>query len=69
MLPYPHQFVTPNNNNIDLRLHNHDLQTKIQDIVSILLIENTPKNWYNVTKRRLINEYKRKIIVKISVVS
>ena len=60
MLPYPHHFVTPNNVDIDLRLHNRDLQTKIKSIISSLLTENTPKNWFNTTKRRLINQYKRK---------
>ncbi len=60
MLPYPHHFVTPNNIDIDLRLHNRDLQTKIKSIVSSLLTENTPKNWFHTTKRRLINQYKRK---------
>jgi len=60
MLPYPHHFVTPNNIDIDLRLHNRDLQTKIKSIVSSLLTENTPKNWFSTTKRRLINQYKRK---------
>ena len=59
MLPYPHHFVTPNNINIDLRLHNRDLQTKIQSIISSLLTKSTPKNWFNTTKRRLINQYKR----------
>ncbi len=59
MLPYPHHFVTPNNIDIDLRLHNRDLQTEIKYIVSSLLTENTPKNWFHTTKRRLINEYKR----------
>ncbi|CAF3538364.1 unnamed protein product [Adineta steineri] len=58
MLPYPHHFVTPNNIDIDLRLHNRDLQEKIRSIVSNLLTENTPKNWFNTTKRRLINQYK-----------
>jgi hypothetical protein len=62
MLPYPHHFVTPNNIDIDLRLHNRDLQTKIRNIVSSLLMENTPKNWFNTTKRRLINQYKRIIL-------
>ncbi|CAF4263082.1 unnamed protein product, partial [Adineta steineri] len=33
MLPYPHHFVTPNNIDIDLRLHNRDLQEKIRSIV------------------------------------
>ena len=60
MLPYPHHFVTPNNIDIDLRLYNQDLQTKISVIVSELLLQSTPKNWFHVTKRRLINEYKRK---------
>ncbi|CAF5072926.1 unnamed protein product, partial [Rotaria sp. Silwood1] len=32
MLPYPHHFVTPDNIDIDLRLHNHDLQAKIKSI-------------------------------------
>jgi hypothetical protein len=63
MLPYPHRFVTPNNIEIDLRLHNRDLQTRIKSIVSSLLIENTPKNWFNITKRRLISQYKRKCFV------
>jgi hypothetical protein len=58
MLPYPHHFVTPNNIDIDLRLHNRDLQTRIKSIISSLLTENTPKNWFNTTKRRLINQYK-----------
>ncbi|CAF0780260.1 unnamed protein product [Adineta ricciae] len=58
MLPYPHHFVTPSNTDIDLRLHNRDMQNKIQEIVSSLLKEQTPKNWFNSTKRRLINEYK-----------
>ncbi|UJR35359.1 hypothetical protein I4U23_028116 [Adineta vaga] len=58
MLPYPHHFVTPSNIDIDLRLHNRDLQAKIGTIVSSLLYENTPKNWFNTTKRRLINEFK-----------
>jgi hypothetical protein len=58
MLPYPHHFVTPNNIDIDLRLHNNDLQTKIETIISSLLAESIPKNWFNITKRRLINEYK-----------
>jgi hypothetical protein len=58
MLPYPHHFVTPNNIDIDLRLHNNDLQTKIGTIISSLLAESIPKNWFNITKRRLINEYK-----------
>ena len=60
MFPYPHHFVTPNHIDIDLRLHNQDLQTKIQSIVSSLLHENIPKNWFNTTKRRLINQYKRR---------
>ena len=60
MLPYPHNFITPNNIDIDLRLHNRDLQSKIKYIVSSLLTEKTPKNWFNTTKRRLINQYKRK---------
>jgi len=59
MLPYPHHFVTPNSIDIDLRLHNRDLQTKITWIVSSLLKNNTPKNWFNTTKRRLINQYKQ----------
>lgn len=59
MLPYPHHFVTPNNIDIDLRLHNRDLQTKVTSIVSSILKENTPKNWFNTTKRRLINQYKQ----------
>jgi hypothetical protein len=60
MLPYPHHFITPNNIEIDLRLHNRDLQTRIKSIVSSLLTKNTPKNWFSTTKRRLINQYKRK---------
>ncbi len=60
MLPYAHHFVTPSNIDIDLRLHNRDLQIKIQSIVSYILTKNTPKNWFNTTKRRLINQYKRK---------
>ncbi|CAF0762309.1 unnamed protein product [Rotaria sp. Silwood1] len=62
MLPYPHHFVTPNNIDIDLRLHNNDLQTKLTSIVSTLLNGNTPKNWFNTTKRRLINQYKHEQI-------
>jgi ribosomal protein S17E len=58
MFPYPHHFVTSNNIDIDLRLHNNDLQTKIGTIISSLLAESIPKNWFNITKRRLINEYK-----------
>ncbi|CAF5080536.1 unnamed protein product, partial [Rotaria sp. Silwood1] len=58
MLPYPHHFVTPNNIVIDLRLHNNDLQTRLSSIISTLLRESTPKNWFNTTKRRLINQYK-----------
>ncbi|CAF4188508.1 unnamed protein product, partial [Rotaria sp. Silwood2] len=58
MLPYPHHFVTPNNIDIDLRVHNYDLQRKLTSIVSTLLNGNTPKNWFNTTKRRLINQYK-----------
>ncbi|CAF4783146.1 unnamed protein product, partial [Rotaria sp. Silwood2] len=58
MLPYPHHFVAPNNIDIDLRLHNNDLQTKLSSIISTLLRESTPKNWFNTTKRRLINQYK-----------
>ncbi|CAF4746596.1 unnamed protein product [Rotaria sp. Silwood1] len=58
MLPYPHHFVTPNNIDIDLRLYNNDLQTKLTSIISTLLSGNTPKNWFNTTKRRLINQYK-----------
>jgi hypothetical protein len=63
MLPYPHHFVTPNNIDIDLRLHNRDLQTKIRYIVSSLLNDNTPKTWFNTTKRRLINQYKSKFYI------
>ncbi|CAF4021775.1 unnamed protein product, partial [Rotaria sp. Silwood1] len=44
MLPYPHHFVTPDNIDIDLRLHNHDLQAKIKSIVSSLISKSTPKN-------------------------
>ncbi|CAF4418918.1 unnamed protein product [Rotaria sp. Silwood2] len=58
MLPYPHHFVTSNNIDIDLRLYNNDLQTKLTSIISTLLSGNTPKNWFNTTKRRLINQYK-----------
>jgi hypothetical protein len=65
MLPYPHHFVTPNNIDIDLRLHNRDLQTKIKSIISSLLTENTPKNWFHTTKRRLINQYKRMLYFRI----
>ncbi|CAF5043652.1 unnamed protein product, partial [Rotaria sp. Silwood1] len=58
MLPYPHHFVTPDNIDIDLRLHNHDLQAKIKSIVSSLISKSTPKNWFATTKRKLINQYK-----------
>ncbi|CAF1139101.1 unnamed protein product [Rotaria sordida] len=62
MLPYSHHFVTPNNIDIDLRLHNNDLQTKLTSIVNTLLSRNIPKNWFNTTKRRLINQYKHEQI-------
>ncbi|CAF1379311.1 unnamed protein product, partial [Didymodactylos carnosus] len=60
MLPFPHCFTTPNNIDIDLRLHNRDLQIKIQQTVAELVSNSTPKTWFNTTKRRLINEYKNK---------
>jgi secreted Zn-dependent insulinase-like peptidase len=62
MLPYPHRFITPNNIDIDLRLYNHDLQRQIQPILSDLLSNNTSKNGFTTAKRRLINEYKRKLL-------
>ncbi|CAF0965041.1 unnamed protein product [Rotaria magnacalcarata] len=58
MLPYPHHFVTPNNIEIDLRLHNKNLQTKLKSIISSLLSNNTPKGWFIAAKRRLINQYR-----------
>lgn len=61
MLPYSHHFVTPANIDIDLRLHDVDLQAMIKTIISSLLAENIPKNWFSTTKRRLINEHKREI--------
>ncbi|CAF5160563.1 unnamed protein product [Rotaria sp. Silwood1] len=63
MLPYPHHFVTPDNIDIDLRLHNHDLQAKIKSIVSSLISKSTPKNWFATTKRKLINQYKSKFLL------
>jgi len=61
MLPYAHHFIAPDNIPIDLRLYNPNLQNEIGNIIYDLLSNNTPKNWFNTTKRRLINEYKRKI--------
>ncbi|CAF4445277.1 unnamed protein product, partial [Rotaria magnacalcarata] len=58
MLPYPHHFVTPDNIEVDFRLHNHDLQAKLQSIVSSLISTSIPKHWFATTKRRLINQYK-----------
>ncbi|CAF3352002.1 unnamed protein product [Rotaria socialis] len=58
MLPYPHHFVTPNNIEIDLRLHNKNLQTKLKSIISSVLSNNTPRSWFIAAKRRLINQYR-----------
>ncbi|CAF0727699.1 unnamed protein product [Didymodactylos carnosus] len=58
MLPYPHHFLTPSNIHIDFRLHNRDLQQKIQSIILRLLDNNIPKTWFNTTKRQLLDEYK-----------
>lgn len=60
MLQYPHNFVTPNNVDIDLRLHNQELQTKARRIINSLLNTHTPKSWFITTKRKLINQYKSK---------
>jgi hypothetical protein len=60
MLPYAHHFIAPDNIPIDLRLYNPNLQNEIGNIIYDLLSNNTPKNWFHTTKRRLINEYKRK---------
>ncbi|CAF4147077.1 unnamed protein product, partial [Rotaria magnacalcarata] len=46
MLPYPHHFVTPDNIEVDFRLHNHDLQAKLQSIVSSLISTSIPKHCY-----------------------
>lgn len=58
MLPYAHQFCAPDNIAIDLRLYDPNLQSKIQTIISQLIANALPKNWFNQTKRRLINDYK-----------
>lgn len=54
MLPYAHHFVASNNLAIDLRLYNSNLQYEISNIISKLVSNTIPKNWFNTTKRRLI---------------